>query len=112
MKHPHLKKPRFVSQETVLMRWLDQVAPSSLDRACHVSMFVLCGSRRRSNQMAKKFPDSSEAIAGKNWSPGAGSPVSVVLRNRASDHVRPPSCESWIEMSAFDCGRLTLFWYT
>src|SRR5947199_8649052 len=110
MKHPQLKKPRFGFQLSVLIRWLAHVAPSSDERACHVSILTLFGSRRRSNQIAKKFPLASEAIAGKNWSFGAGSAVSVVLRKRASDHVSPPSCESWIEMSALDCWRLTLFW--
>src|SRR5438309_1867651 len=110
MKHPQPKKPKFGFHDTLLIRPAFQVTPSSLDVASHVSMFVFFGSRRRSNQIAYNVPASSEAIAGKNWSPGAGSPPGVVLRNRASVQVRPPSREIEIEMSAFDWDRLMLFW--
>src|ERR671935_50318 len=104
MKHvpprSQLKKPRFGSHDLLLIRWLVQVAPSSFERASHVSILVLSGSRRRSNQIAQKLPFSSDAIAGKNWSFGAGAPS--LVRKRASDQVRPPSCESWSEISAPD----------
>src|SRR5256886_879388 len=112
MKHPQVKKPRNGFQDTLLILRLFHVAPSLPEVASHVSMFVLAGSRRRSYQMAKNFPFSSEAMAGKNWSCGAGIPGLVVLRNCASDQVIPPSCESEIEMSAPDWARFTLFWYT
>src|SRR2546429_1691850 len=109
MKQPHWKKPRNGSQDKLLILRLFHVAPSLPEVASHVSIFVSAGSRRRSNQMAKNFPFSSEAMAGKNWSSGAGLPA-CVLRNRASDQVIPPSCESEIEMSAPDWARFTLFW--
>src|SRR6266508_3736779 len=105
-----MKSNRIESQAWVVMRRDRQVSPSSDETACHVSTRVLPGSRRRSYQMATRLPAGSESIHGKNWSLSAGCPVPVTLRNLASDHVAPPSVESWMEMSASDCGRLTLFW--
>src|SRR5712691_2146592 len=109
MKQPQLKKPSSGFQGTLEMSQLLHVAPSSDENAWNVSISLLLGSLRLSNQIACKFPASSTAIHGKNWSFGAAAPPAVLMVF-ASDHVVPPSRDCWNEMSAPDVCRSTLFW--
>src|SRR5262249_26574144 len=111
MKAPLLKNPRLGFQDLVLIRRLVQLAPPLADRASQVLMLTLAGSSRRSSQIAYRGPSPVPATQGKNGSLGAGCPEPSTDRNWASDQCWPPSVDRWKEMSAFDTGRLMLFWY-
>ena len=93
------------------MRRCCQPRPSLVEVACQVSMLRLAGSRRRSNQMAYRFPSGLESTQAKNWPLRAGAPPAWVLRKRASVQVKPPSRDCWTEMSAPETAPLTSFWY-
>src|ERR671923_2462201 len=107
MNAPEAKNPLSGSHDLVLIRKVRQLRPSSLDTACQVSMSWLAGSRRRSNQIAYRSPAGLESTHGKNWSLRAGGPPAWVLRNSASDQVRPPSRDRCTEMSAPDVAAFT-----
>src|SRR3982074_983236 len=100
MKHPQVKKLSSGSQATLLILKFVQVAPSLAEKAWKVSIMWLSGSLRLSYQIAWRFPLSSTAIQGMNWSLGAGAPLGVMLMNFAWLHVAPKPVDCWSEMSA------------
>src|ERR1700732_2568469 len=111
MKAPEVKNPRSGFHATVLSLELAQVLPSSCETPSQVSISLLPGSLRLSNQIAKNVPAGSDVTQEKNWSFFAGSPSEPTATKRASDHVAPPSVDVWTEISAPLTLRLMLFWY-
>src|SRR5947208_15018360 len=102
MKQPQLKNASSGFQGTLEMSQFLQVSPSFDENAWNVSIMVLRGSLRLSNQIACRFPASSTESHGKYWSFGAAAPPAGVLIVFASDHVAPRSRDCWNEMSAPD----------
>src|SRR2546428_6335315 len=109
MKQPQLKNPSSGFHAVLEISQFLQVCPSFEEKAWNVSINVLFGSLRLSYQIACRFPASSTASHGKNWSFGAAAPLGVVLIVLASDQVAPKSRDCWNEMSAPEARRFTLF---
>jgi hypothetical protein len=88
MNAPEPKNPMLGFQGAVLMSMFGNTDVSAVT-ASNVSMFVLFGSFRQSNQMTWVTPSGSTVIHGKNWSCGAGPPAGSMATYRMSDQVAP-----------------------
>src|SRR5919197_3746779 len=111
MNVPPAKNEKFGFHATVEMSRFRHVRPSFDEKPWNVSISRFPESFRLSYQIACRFPASSTASQGKNWSFGAAAPLAVIAIGRASDQVAPESRDCWSEMSAPDFARLMLFWY-
>jgi hypothetical protein len=100
MKQPHVKNDFRASNDAVEMTKFTHERPPSSDSPWNVEIRWFCGSRRVSCQIANQWPPESTPIAGKNWSPGAASPLVVTLIVRGAVHVVPQSLDVWSEISA------------